>query len=264
MPIPTHQEIEIPLLHLINSAGGEIKPKDAYVPLADYFKLTRQEREQLLPNTPYRKFENRVHWARLRLVHKGFLDKSVHGIWKITEKGKKKLAEYGLLNKPFPNTFIQQKPSEIELTQEQSDLVSQAINELLADGIKKFPEDFLDCKETRFQEITVPGTILQLDRYYKDTIVSPKGYFRYKAKNPSEALYILYSNHLGQKTIKIPADNLIVFKTVKSYEKYIRNLQSKLFEKFLELTSDETKSEVLTNNALEKLDLKVRGENHGE
>lgn len=256
MPIPTQREIEIPLLHLINTLGGEVKPKDTYEPLADYFKLTKAEREQLLPNTPYKKFENNVQWARMRLVYKGLIDNSIRGLWKITEKGKKELAKYGLLNQSFPTTFVP-SPTEEKITHQQADLISQVINEILPDGTKKFPDDFLDCKEKiKFQEITVPGTILQLDKYSRETVVSPKGYFRYKAKNPPKALYIIYSNRLGQRSIKIPNDNLIVFKAVKSYEKYVSDLESKFFERLLELTYDETKAENLTREILQKLNLK--------
>ena len=254
MAMPTKREIEIPLLHLVNSAGGEAKPKEIYEPLADYFKLTRQEREELLPNTSCRKFENRVQWARWQLVNKGFLDNAVRGVWKITEKGKQELAKYGLLNKSFPNTFVQQKSMEVQLPQEQVDFVSKVISEVLPDGVKKFPDDFLDSKENiKFREINIPGTLLQLDQYYRNTVVSPKGYFRYQAKNPPEALYIVYSNHIGRKIIEIPEDNLIVFRAVKLYEKYIKDLETELFQKFLELTYDESKAENLVHISFLKL-----------
>lgn len=255
MAIPTQREIEIPLLHLINTLGGEARPKDTYEPLANYFKLTKAEREQMLPNTPHNKFENRVQWARMRLVYKGFIDKSPHGVWKITENGKKELAKYGLLDKPF-SVVASQNLQIQKVIQQYDDLINRVIKEILPDGVKKFPDDFLDHKEKiKFREIKLPGTILQLDSFSRETIVSPKGYFRYRAKNPPEALYILYSNHIGQKIINVPTDNLIIFKAVKSYEKYTRELETKLFEKFLELTLDETKSEVLTKATLQKLNL---------
>jgi len=258
VPIPKIKEIEIPLLHLINSLGGEIWPKDTYEPLADYFKLTKGEREEMLPNAPARKFENKIQWTRMRLVYKGFIDNSVRGIWKITEKGKKELAKWGLLNKPFPaHSIIYPKTTE-RRKPESDDLINRVINELLPNEVKKFPDDFLDSKEKiKFREINVPGTILQLDPYSRDTVVSPKGYFRYKAKNPPEALYIVYSNRVGKKTIEIPEENIIIFKAVKTYEKYIRNLEMEIFKKFLELTYDEFESETLTKKALEKLGLNI-------
>ncbi|MCX7920305.1 MAG: winged helix-turn-helix domain-containing protein [bacterium] len=210
--------------------------------MAKFFKLTKAEREELLPNTPYRKFEHRVHWAKMRLVYKGFIDNSIRGTWQITEKGKIVLAKYG--DNPFQNDF--------------SSLVTQLINEVFPEGGKNFPDDFLDSKEEiKFREINVPGTELILERNSRVIIVSPKGYFRYKAKNPPEALYILYSDHINRKIIKIPENNLIIFKAVKSYEKYIRDAQSKLFERFLELTNDETKSEELTKQVIKKLNLRT-------
>lgn len=85
-----------------------------------------------------------------------------------------------------------------------------------------------------------------------------KEYFRYQAKNPPEAKYILYAHNLGSKKIKIPKDNLILFKTVKSYEKYCDELTRKAFELFLEFTYDETKSEQLTKEIADQLGLRSK------
>ena len=113
MPIPTKRDIEIPLLHLIYTLGEIVKPSYTYKPLADYFKLSFHEQNELLPSGISKRWENRVQWARLVLTQKGFLDGSTRGIWKITEKGKKELERLGLLNKPFPQklkTFYKREP----------------------------------------------------------------------------------------------------------------------------------------------------------
>jgi len=43
---------------------------------------------------------------------------------------------------------------------------------------------------TTLREIEVPGTELHINPHSKTLVVSPKGYFRYQAKNPPEAKYI--------------------------------------------------------------------------
>lgn len=92
MPIPSEKDIRIPLLHLINDLGGEVKPVQTYAILADYFMLTEEEQEELLPSGRNKKFGNRIQWARLTLRDMGLLDGTIYGVWKITEKGRKELS----------------------------------------------------------------------------------------------------------------------------------------------------------------------------
>lgn len=265
MAIPTRRIIEIPLLHLIYTLGGEVSPADTFKPLADYFKLSDKERNQILPSGLSRKWDNRVQWARLALIHRGFLDGSVRGIWKITPAGKKELARVGLLDKPFPSEFITTNKKEIKkrgkmedlLSTQDEELIQTVIDEVLPSGSKNFPDHFLkdDCN---LVEIEVPGTELHVNPYSKTLVVSPKGYFSYRAKNPPEAKYIVYANKIGKKKIKIPKNNLSIFKAVTSYEKYVSNTMKRCFELFLDFTYDESKAEQLTQVVKERLGLKEK------
>lgn len=265
MAIPTARVIEIPLLHLIHTLGGEVSPSDIYEPLADYFKLSEKERNQLLPNGLTKKWDNRVQWTRLVLVHKGFLDGSVRGIWKITPAGRKELARLGLLDKPFPSQFIpieksktqMRREGEDSLSTEDEELIQRVLEEVLPSGCKNFPEDFLST-DYILDEITVPGTELHINPHSKTLVTSPKGYFCYRAKNPPVAKYIVYANKLGEKKIKIPKDNLSIFKAVTSYEKYVSTTIKRCFELFLDFTYDESKAEQLTQVVKERLGLKEK------
>lgn len=261
MAIPTRRLIEIPLLHLIYTLGGEVKPEDTYRPLAEYFSLSEEEQNELLPSGISKKWENRVQWARFHLTKKGFLDGSIRGIWKITEKGKKELERLGLLNKPFSKKIPYQKgPYRIKnktLSSEDEELIQLVIEDILPQGNKTFPDDFIDNK-AQLREIEVPGTELHLNPHSRTLVVSPKGYFRYQAKNPPEAKYIIYANKKGQKKIKIPRDNLSIFKAVTAYEKYVSDTLKKCFELFLDFTYDEAKAEFLTQVVKERLGLKEK------
>jgi len=266
MTIPKRKNIEIPLLHLIHSVGGSIKPSYAYKPLAKFFKLSEKDQCELSPSGISKKWESRVHWTRLILINKGFLDGSVRGTWKITEKGKKELTRLGLINKPFPNLKInyyekghyKKVKKEGFLSSEDEELIELIIEEVLPDGNKIFPDNFIDNDENNLLEIEVPGTDLHINPYSNTLIVSPKGYFRYQAKNPPEAKYIIYANKKGQKKIKIPKDNLSIFRAVAKYEKYVNDILKKCFELFLDFTYDEEKAEFLTKTVKEKLGLKEK------
>lgn len=266
MPIPSEKDIQIPLLRLIHDMGGQVKPGDACDRLADYFGLFERERQEMQPSGIDRKFDNRVAWARNSLCSQDFMDRSIHGIWKITEKGRKELARLGLIDKPFlkatsfqgQNVITSTKGAK-EVKSDDEDIIELVLEEIAPDGPKQFPDDFLDNTNcTDFYEVDLPGTQLHLAPLSQTIITSPKGYFRYQAKNPPEAKYILYAYHVGFKKIKIPSDNLTLFKTVKTYEKYCDKITQKAFELFLEFTHNETKSEELSAEILRRLGLKSK------
>lgn len=263
MPIPSQKDIQIPLLHLIQSMGGQVRPGDVHDILADYFGLTERERQEMLPSGISGRFDNWVHWARYSLCSRGLLDKSTHGIWKITEKGRKELSRLGLIDKPFPGIKSLQGQSiktstkgSKERESDDEEILQFVLDEVAPNGPKQFPEDFLDSNCSDFYEVELPGMQLHLAPLSQTTITSPREYFRYQAKNPPEAKYILYAHKVGLKKVKIPTDNLTLFKVVKAYEKYCDEQTCRAFQLFLESTHDEAKAEELTREVARRLGLK--------
>ena len=264
MSIPSQKDLQISLLHLIHDMGGEVKPNDVYDRLADYFGLTKKEREEIQPSGVSRKFDNRVAWARLSLCHQGLLDGSLRGIWKITEIGRKELSRLGLIDKPLPRAATLQGQGVLtttkgtkEVKSDDEELLELILVEIAPYGPKQFPDDFLDNKDcTDFYEVELPGTQLHFAPLSQTIIASPRGYFHYQAKNPPEAKYVLYSHKVGLKRVKVPRDNLILFKAVKTYERYCDEVTRRSFELFLEFTYDEQKAELLANEIANRLDVR--------
>jgi len=137
-------------------------------------------------------------------------------------------------------------------------LIEKVLTEILPKGAKKFPEGFLrkDIENSEMVEINLPGTPLQLESN-SQAVISPKRYFRYEARNPSEAKYIIYSHEIGQKKIRIPKDNFEVLKAVTSYERYCNEVREQSFSRFIKYTNDEEVSELLTKELQQKLGLKA-------
>jgi len=268
MSIPSQKDIRIPLLHLIHAKGGEVRRQEACEMLANYFGLTEEELEELY-SSGNKVFEHRVSWVRFKLCSEGFLNGSTYGLWKITEKGINELSRLGFIDKPFPVIETPKNKTTFDITirlpgsplsEELEELLELIVDEIAPDGPKKFPEDFLDDNCTDFYEVELPGTQLQLAPLTRAIITSPKRHFRYQAKNPPEAKYILYAYDVGSKKIKIPKDNLTLFKVVKAYEKYCDELARKAFELFLEFTNDEDKAELLKKEVEKKLGLRAKRE----
>ena len=84
---------------------------DTYAPLADYFSLTELERAQsrnavLKDGRDESYWNNMVQWARRKLNERGYLTKSLHGYWKLSEKGAakaKSLSSGSLVHVVYPD-----------------------------------------------------------------------------------------------------------------------------------------------------------------
>jgi len=167
MPIPSQKDIQIPLLHLIYSKGGKVEPMEVFDELAAYFGLTEEETEEK-HRSGGGKFYKRIAWARYYLCEEGLLDRSSHGIWKITEKGKKELSRLRLVGRPFSGLTPSKDQGALSavnpVRESESDdekIIELILQEIAPDGPKKFPDDFLDDNCTDFYEVELPGTQLQ-------------------------------------------------------------------------------------------------------
>ena len=93
MSFPKYKEIEEPLLGAIAQRGGEVRPDpELYQAVARYFpQLTPQDFAMKQPSGKDNKWNNMVAWARMYLVGNGELDNAVRGVWRITDKGRKRI-----------------------------------------------------------------------------------------------------------------------------------------------------------------------------
>lgn len=84
--IPDYQSIMLPLLREV-SDRGEHKFRDIIESLAIQFKLTEDERKELLPSGIQRIFDNRVGWAKTYLKKAGLIDMPKRATIVITTRG---------------------------------------------------------------------------------------------------------------------------------------------------------------------------------
>ncbi|HTD36550.1 MAG TPA: restriction endonuclease [Candidatus Limnocylindrales bacterium] len=92
MAVPDYQSIMLPLMHFL-SDGGEHSMRDLTEHLAQFFRLTETEREDLLPSGKQRRFDNRVGWARTALKKAGLLEIPREAYVRISPRGRELLAE---------------------------------------------------------------------------------------------------------------------------------------------------------------------------
>ena len=91
MPIPDYQAIMLPLLKFAGDKQ-EHSLSEASTKLAAKFKLTEDEKTELLPSGGEGRFYNRVSWARTYLKKAGLLSYPRRGFFTITSRGEQLLA----------------------------------------------------------------------------------------------------------------------------------------------------------------------------
>jgi restriction system protein len=89
---PDYQMLMLPLLKVAGDRQ-EHRTSDVADRLARDFKLTEDERQQLLPSGKQTTFTNRIAWAKTYLVQAGLLEATKRAHFTITERGRKVLAE---------------------------------------------------------------------------------------------------------------------------------------------------------------------------
>jgi restriction system protein len=92
MVIPDYQSVMLPLLKYAGD-GKEHRIRDAVEELAEEFRLSEEERKELLPSGQQAVFTNRVGWARTYLKKAGLLDSGRKGYFSITQRGLSVLRE---------------------------------------------------------------------------------------------------------------------------------------------------------------------------
>lgn len=92
MAIPDFQTIMLPVLTLLRDRLTRRVVPDITDPVGEQFRLTLEERQQMLPSGAMPTFVNRTHWAVTYMVKAGLLSRPARGRVTITEAGTHALA----------------------------------------------------------------------------------------------------------------------------------------------------------------------------
>ncbi len=87
MAIPDFQSAMLPILRM-TADGEEHSIAEALELLADAFKTTGEERNQLLPSGRQTTLYSRAGWAKSYLLKGGLLEKTGRGRFRITPRGR--------------------------------------------------------------------------------------------------------------------------------------------------------------------------------
>jgi len=106
------------------------------------------------------------------------------------------------------------------------------LQELLPQGPKAFPDEFLDgVKKTVNLDLPAEPISVVVLPGGKHAVQSDLG-FRHDVRNPTEGNFIYYAYLLGLKTVPMPTVMIEVFRAVKAYENYVRDLRHALLKAY--------------------------------
>jgi hypothetical protein len=139
----------------------------------------------------------------------------------------------------------------------------EVLKELLPQGQKRFPDDFLSAVAA-FQpkiSITLPDQPLTFDNtpmFFG--VYVPNGSFHHHVKNAAEGKFLIYAQQAGHTVVHLPEKQVELTRTVANYEKYLRDLRKQLYDAYYRRTLDTKTAARLTQNAFERLKLPNIGE----
>lgn len=91
MPLPSRENIQLPLLKVLADASGSLSAREATERVKRHYpKLTPEDLASRLDSGGNRLY-NRIAWARKDLVFTGEIDGATIGLWRIMDKGKQHL-----------------------------------------------------------------------------------------------------------------------------------------------------------------------------
>jgi len=168
MAYPKQKEIEIPLLIELSNTGGEAQPRDVYDKVAQHFPdLTEDDLERRMESFPsIYKWHNKVQWARQALVTKGEIDRSVRGVWRITELGRQRIQEQGRVAPPAIEEFTLQDLLEAHETAVRSRLLDR-LNNLRPTEFEHFARQLLEALGFAEVQVTQQSRDGGIDGYGK-------------------------------------------------------------------------------------------------
>ncbi len=118
------------------------------------------------------------------------------------------------------------------------------ISDLVGEAIKAFPAEFLDGAHGKGQTLSLPEDPLRLEQDNGGRYPLRTQECQFCAvRNPAEANFIIYAQLRGHCEVVLPSAMIQIFKAVKSYENYVRSVQTRLVAKVMKKAAQHSVAE---------------------
>lgn len=158
MAVPDFQSIMLPLLAFLQD-GQERSIREAVNYLADQFKLTENDLNELIPSGKQTRFYNRVLWARTYLSKSGLIDIPKKSYCKISQKGIMVLQQNP---KKIDMKFLEQFPEYLEFKKLKHHKAVETKNKQNGSITEETPEEILEDAYQEIRENLVQDLVAQM------------------------------------------------------------------------------------------------------
>ena len=134
----------------------------------------------------------------------------------------------------------------------------EVLDEVLPDGPKRFPDDFLSSAATA--AIKTPIELPEAPLIFDNSPLFPAVHtadnsFSHPVKTPAEGRFLVYAHSCGHRTAALPEKIVEISRTVANYEQYLRDLRKLFYEAYFRRTLDTRKAARLTQAAFDRFHL---------
>ncbi len=172
MAVPTYDQFIEPILRFLATRPEGIQARQAHEAAADSLGLTEADREVSLP-TGQATYKNRAGWAHDRLKRAGYSDSPKHGMWCLTEAGRRFIADNPAPLSAHQVEALARNYLDVRLRPNASSAIDPDETEGLPDNVQS-PDDRL---QTALAEIRASVSselldlLLQVSPKYFETVV---------------------------------------------------------------------------------------------
>ena len=137
----------------------------------------------------------------------------------------------------------------------EKDFIFSKSRELYLNGIKNFPVDFINSKNTKIIEVPEKELVLGKEFFGSYEVSTIAGDFVLTFSDALQAKYIVYASKNRTNKIKIPKELNNIKSTVESYEKYLDQLLQEIKKDYLARFSNGKNFTSVSNEIFKKLNL---------
>jgi len=144
------------------------------------------------------------------------------------------------------------------VAQDYAKLCEEVTEEVLADGVRKFPEGFVEgWSRIKCKEVSVPAGELKLGESFfdKQEVCDTEGQHLMEVESEEKGKFVVYAKKKDEFVIKVPESKIIIKKAVQEYEIYLKELSKDLYRAFMEKCGDHNRAENLTRQVFEDFGL---------
>jgi|GEM_PF-1006109 len=132
----------------------------------------------------------------------------------------------------FPDAHATWVKDAESVGQEKTPARDAVLAELLPNGPKEFPADFVNG-DAAVEDLSLPTEpISVVQQPTGDYVVQSDFGFRHAVRNPTEGNFIVYAFLRGHRKVEVPKQMIEIFKAVKAYENYLRDLNHALLQAY--------------------------------